>query len=406
MWHGKVEPIKRKRKGNSMRLLICAGGTGGGVYPALAVLQALESGDAKNAGHENTAGELAALWVGAEDGMEKDLIQHTAAQLTYSLPFEAIPAAGVHGVGLRALPGNVLKLTRGLVASMHILRRFRPEALLFTGGFVAVPMALAARLPQPGLRRPRSLVFVPDIEPGLALKVVARLADRIAACTADTQKFFPASKKVLVTGYPLRSDLFSWDKSAARAALGLEADSPVLLVIGGSKGARSINQALLAILPELLPEMQVVHITGQLDWETVQANTQALPAAQAARYHAFAYLHEEMGAALAAADLAVSRAGASSLGEFPYFGLPAILVPYPHAWRYQRVNAEFLAQRQAAVLLPDHELPTQLLPLVRGLMADPARREAMGQVLKALNHPQAAWVLAKTLREMAGMEMR
>ncbi len=376
------------------------------MYPALAVLQALESGDGENAGREHSAAGLAALWVGAEDGMEKALIQRTGATMTHALPFEAIPAAGVHGVGLRALPGNLFHLARGLLASLRILRRFRPDVLLFTGGYVAVPMAVAARLPQPGLRRPRSLAYVPDIEPGLALKVIARIADRVAASTEDTQKFFPAGRKVTATGYPLRPDLCAWDKAAAREALGLASDWPTLLVIGGSKGARSINQALMAILPELLEAMQVVHISGQLDWPDVQAKAQALPPTLAVRYHAYAYLHGEMGAALAAADLAVSRAGASCLGEFPYFGLPAILVPYPHAWRYQRVNAEYLTQRQAAVLLPDGELPARLLPLVRELMADPARRETMRRALQGLNRPDAAQKLAGMLQAMAGMETK
>jgi UDP-N-acetylglucosamine--N-acetylmuramyl-(pentapeptide) pyrophosphoryl-undecaprenol N-acetylglucosamine transferase len=130
-------------------------------------------------------------------------------------------------------------------------------------------------------------------------------------------------------------------------ALHLDPALPVLLVFGGSKGARSINRALLEALPGLLPEMQVLHISGNLDWPEVEAARSALSTGEAAawaeRYHAFPYLHDEMGAALAAADLVVARAGASTLGEFPALGLPAILVPYPHAWRYQKVNADYLA---------------------------------------------------------------
>ncbi len=124
---------------------------------------------------------------------------------------------------------------------------------------------------------------------------------------------------------------------------------PILLVFGGSTGARSINRALLAVLPELLKEMQIIHVSGKLDWAEVEAARGQLSglsgeqADLAQRYRAYPYLHAEMGAALAAADLALSRAGASSLGEFPQAGLPAILVPYPYAWRYQKVNASYLA---------------------------------------------------------------
>lgn len=371
------------------------------MYPAQAVLQALQPGDDKNA-----ESEFKALWVGSEDGMERELIQHTGASLPGGLPFKAIPAAGVHGVGWRALPGNIFQLLKGLGASLRILREFQPEVLLFTGGFVAVPMAIAARTPQPGVRRPRSLSFVPDIEPGLALKVVSRVSDRVAASTADTQKFFSARRKVQVTGYPLRPDLFQWNRLTAQQKLGLTPDLPTLLVFGGSKGARTINRALMAILPQLLQSMQVVHLSGRLDWEVVLENARTLPADLTERYHAFPYLHEEMGAALAAADLAVSRAGASCLGEFPYFGLPAILVPYPYAWRYQYSNAEYLVRQQAAVLLTDGELSTRLLPLVRELIQDASRREAMRRALRNLSRPQAAQELAGLLKEMAGKESR
>ena len=134
------------------------------------------------------------------------------------------------------------------------------------------------------------------------------------------------------------------------------------------------------------------------------------PAATSALIHNFVWAWAMgalslVGAALAAADLAVSRAGASCLGELPYFGLPAILVPYPHAWRYQRLNAEYLVQRHAAVLLPDRDLASQLLVLVRDLIHDAPRREAMGQALRKLSHPRAAQELAGLLREMLGREI-
>ncbi len=162
----------------------------------------------------------------------------------------------------------------------------------------------------------------------------------------------PANANLTVTGYPTRPDLRSWDRQAARKALQLETDLPVLLVFGGSSGARSINRALLASLPGLLEEMQVVHLTGRLDWPEVQAAWEAmketLPDSRVRRYHLYPYLYEEMGAALASADLVLSRAGASILGEFPMFGLPAILVPYPYAWRYQQLNARYLEQHGAS----------------------------------------------------------
>jgi UDP-N-acetylglucosamine--N-acetylmuramyl-(pentapeptide) pyrophosphoryl-undecaprenol N-acetylglucosamine transferase len=180
--------------------------------------------------------------------------------------------------------------------------------------------------------------------------------------------------------------------------MNLEGDLPVLLVAGGSKGARSINRAVLAHLPELLEMAQVVHISGELDWQEVSARATELAHP---RYHAHPYLHEEMGAALASADLAVSRAGASTLGEYPLFGLPSILVPYPYAWRYQKVNADHLVKNGAALLLEDGRLADELLPTVKSLLQQPARLETMRRAVQALARPQAASTIASLLVDLA-----
>lgn len=302
------------------------------------------------------------------------------------IPFTAIPAAGLHGVGLRALPRNLIQSARGVSASQKILREFKPDVLFFTGGYVAGPMAFAGR-------KIPTLLYVPDIEPGLALKSLARFADVIAVTTEESQKYF--TQKVTVTGYPLRADLAAWTKQKGRAALKLKDDSPVLLVVGGSKGARSINQVIGASLPALLEMAQVLHITGQSDWNAVEAARAGLRSAQRTRYHAYPYLHEEMGAALAAADLVIARAGASTLGEFPFFGLPAILVPYPYAWRYQKVNADYLAERGAAIMLEDELLQSDLVIVVKDLLDNPSKREAMRQAMRPLRRPQAAQSIAE-----------
>lgn len=378
------------------------------MYPALAVVQALKSevermtqGEGLRQVHHSTL-DLRLLWVGSVGGMEANLVAKAG------IPFEAIPAAGVHGVGWRALPGNVWQLTRGFMAARRLLRRFQPQVLFFTGGYVAVPVALAARFPGRGYPRPHTLLYVPDIEPGLALKTLAFFADRIAVTAEDSRSYYGKRSDVRVTGYPTRPDLRRWDGEQARQALGLEPGLPVLLVYGGSKGARSINRTLLSILPELLPKMQVVHISGQLDWEEVQAArlrlAEVLPTEQLKRYRPFPYLHEEMGAAFTVADLVVCRAGASVLGELPLFGLPAILVPYPYAWRYQNVNAQYLGRRGAAVIIEDADLPTRLLPVVQELLTDDERRSKMRIAIRALAYPEAARHLAVQLVDLAPRE--
>jgi len=372
------------------------------VYPALSVLQALtkqdESGrmkaeedrDEMSFNHHpspSTFHSSGVLWVGGIGGMETDLVKRAG------VPFEAISAAGVHGVGLQALPRNLWLLGRGYRQARHIVRRFRPDVLFFTGGYVGVPVALAGR-------KIPSAVYVPDIEPGLALKVQSRFASRIAVSTEDSRQYFPRHPGVVITGYPTRPDLNTWSLEQARQFLGTSADLPTLLVFGGSRGARSINQALLSALPALLREMQVIHISGQSDWPEVEAFRTSLVPEDAARYHAYAYLHE-MGAALAVADLALTRAGASTLGELPLFGLPAILVPYPYAWRYQQTNAQYLARRGAALVLSDADLNTQLLPVVRRLMGDQAQRSQMSQLMRSLARPAAADSIADLLLDLS-----
>jgi UDP-N-acetylglucosamine:LPS N-acetylglucosamine transferase len=188
------------------------------------------------------------------------------------------------------------------------------------------------------------------------------------------------------------------------AKLNMEQDLPILLVLGGSKGARSINQATLTILTVLLQNWQVIHITGKMEWEEVNARRMSLPVPIQTRYHTYPYLYEEMGAALRCADIVLSRAGASCLGEYPLFGLPAILVPYPYAWRYQKVNADYLVKHQAAVLLEDNQLTTALYPTIETLAQDKLKLSNMRQAMRSLSQPQAANNLANLIRQLASQK--
>jgi UDP-N-acetylglucosamine--N-acetylmuramyl-(pentapeptide) pyrophosphoryl-undecaprenol N-acetylglucosamine transferase len=345
------------------------------VYPALAVLQAIGKNRAE------------ILWVGSQNSMEADLIRRA------QLPFSPIPAGQIHGVGLKALAG-IWQSIKGFFAARKIIQRFDPDVLFFTGGYVAVPVALAGRnIP--------TLLYVPDIEPGLALKVLARFADHIAVTTDDTLPFLPVHKKVTLTGYPIRPELSAWEPEKARQLFTIKPDLPVILISGGSLGARSINQALLPILPILLEHTQIIHISGSTTWKEVEKNQETLKPGVKENYHPFPYLHEEMGAALSIADLVVSRSGASSLGEYPLFGLPAVLVPYPYAWRYQKVNADFLVKHGAAILLEDSRLQTELLSTITGLLGDHERLRKMSVAMSSLAQPKAANHIANLILSLA-----
>jgi len=289
---------------------------------------------------------------------------------------------------------NLLRLTQGFRASCRIIRRYQPDVILLTGGYVGVPVSLASG------RTPKA-VYVPDIEPGLALRLASRLADVVAVTAEETRRYLPARKRVRVTGYPTRPELRTMEQADARRSLGLAVDQPVLLAFGGSRGARSINHAIWDKLPDYLDRAQLVHIIGELDWPKAAPIQAGLSTAQQARYHPFAYLHDEMGAALASADLAVARAGASTLGELPLFGLPAVLVPYPHAWRYQKVNAEYLKSHGAAVIVADEALSQSLLPTVSALLSDPRRLAEMSRAAQALARPDAARAIAREVEILA-----
>jgi UDP-N-acetylglucosamine--N-acetylmuramyl-(pentapeptide) pyrophosphoryl-undecaprenol N-acetylglucosamine transferase len=339
---------------------------------------------------DSNTSNLQTLWVGGEGGMEEELVNRAG------IHFRSVPAAGVHGVGLRSLPGNITKLARGVKASRRVLREFKPDVLFFTGGFVAAPMAVAGRnIP--------TVLYVPDIEPGLALKFLSRFADVVTVTASDSKKYFSRPERIVLTGYPLRSDLSNWSREKATLHFGLNPQMPTLLVTGGSKGARSINMAVLKHLNNLLEVAQVIHISGSLDWPVVEKAAQGLPSQLKSRYHAMPYSHE-MGAALGAADLVLSRAGASSLGEYPFFGLPAVLVPYPYAWRYQKVNADYLVEKNAAIILQDELLEEKLLAVAKDLLLDPNKLGAMRIATKRLSHPKAADAIASQLVKLAGAQ--
>lgn len=329
--------------------------------------------------------------------MEQALVERAG------LTFEAIAALGLRGKNPFAAAQGLWALSQGYRQSRQIMRRFRPDVLFVTGGYVCVPVTLAAR--QAGVP---VIIYLPDIEPGLAIKFLARFAAKVAVTAPEAQQFFKSGLTV-VTGYPVRDNLFfpslregDWgeDKATVRRQLGLREDLPVLMIFGGSRGARSINQAVAEDMESYLQVCQVVHVTGTLDEAWVLARRAELSPDLQTRYHVSAYLHDEMVTALLAADLVISRAGASVLGEFPAAALPAILVPYPYAGAHQNRNAEYLARHQAAVVIKDAELSQRLKGTVLELITDQDKLRAMSRASARLAQPEAAARLAQVIVEV------
>jgi UDP-N-acetylglucosamine--N-acetylmuramyl-(pentapeptide) pyrophosphoryl-undecaprenol N-acetylglucosamine transferase len=317
------------------------------------------------------------------------------------IPFEPIEAVALRGRKLWAVPGGLWAMFRGFRQARRLIDSFRPDILFVTGGYVCGPVTLAAwRAGVP------TMIYLPDIEPGLMVKTMARFVRRVSVTAPPSLRFFHPGQAV-VTGYPVRQDLFGRDPAQARQRMGLTAksangdDLPVLLVFGGSQGAHSINRAVSDGISALLSAAQVVHVAGPGDVEWVRAGRASLPDHMRAHYYVHDYLDDEMVDALLAADLTVARAGASTLGELPAAGLPGVLVPYPYAGAHQWANARYLVEGGAAVMVSDANLGTQLIPTVLDLLVDDARRAAMSQAARALAQPDAAERIARELGELA-----
>jgi UDP-N-acetylglucosamine--N-acetylmuramyl-(pentapeptide) pyrophosphoryl-undecaprenol N-acetylglucosamine transferase len=344
------------------------------------------------------------------------------------LPFRAIPAAALRGRSPMILVRNAGTLARGTRAARRLIAMERPLAILGTGGYVCVPLfiaAWAARVP--------TAIYLPDVVPGMAVRFLARLATTVACNVEDSRLFFPR-RQLYVAGYPVRRELFEQDRVACRAAFELGDRLPTLFVYGGSRGARSINQAIAALLPDLLPITQVIHVCGREgDERFLREAAATLPAELRARYRLYPYLFSggtdkmrrrqgdkqigkqsgvslspdlavspSMLQAFGAADLALCRSGASTLGELPAAGLPAVLVPYPYV--HQDENADYLVRHGAALKVRDEEMLGDGRPaagplfqnLLR-LVEDPHQRAMMAERSRALAQPNAAQRLADLL---------
>jgi len=375
------------------RLLLAGGGTGGHVYPLLAVVEVLPD-----------ATEV--LYLGRAGSVEERLVR------AHGVPFAAMPAAAVRGMAPWRLAANGGRVVAGVASALGAMRRFDPDVVLVTGGYVSVPAAVAARL----LGLPL-VVCLPDMEPGLAVRALARLATRVTVSFPEVQRTLPTGKAV-VTGYPVRAAFADGSREAARERLGVAPGERLLVVMGGSSGARNINSAVLGALPGLLQVARVFHITGRLDFERVRAAAEAalggLAGGQAGapaagqpvtcadgRYRIYSYVENEMADLLRAADLVVARAGAATLGEFPAAGVPSVLVPGSFAGGHQMLNATYLRDHGAAVMVDDDRLAGMLLPTVQELFEHPQRLAEMAAAARRLANPQASRAIVAELQRAA-----
>lgn len=348
------------------RVLIMAGGTGGHVFPALAIAEVLR------------AEGVQVDWLGTQQGIEARLVPAAG------FPLHAVSVSGLRGKGRAALLKAPFQLLRALWESLRLLQRLRPDAVLGMGGFTAGPGGLAAFL----LRKPL-IIHEQNAIAGTTNRLLSRLATRVLTAFPD------ALPKATQLGNPVRDSIAALPVPAER---GVGQRQPLrLLVLGGSLGAQALNQALPAAVAMTQLALDVRHQTGSRDADAVRAAyAEAGVAAEVAPFI------DDMAEVYAWADLAVCRAGALTMAELAAAGLAAVLVPYPHAIDdHQTHNAAWLVQAGAAELLPQSTLTADSLAAVlKRLLADPALLRQRAERARALARPEAARAVAAVCREV------
>jgi UDP-N-acetylglucosamine--N-acetylmuramyl-(pentapeptide) pyrophosphoryl-undecaprenol N-acetylglucosamine transferase len=363
-----------------MRLLIAGGGTGGHIYPALAVARSLRA--------RTRAPELG--WLGGHRGLEQGIVPAAGIPLT-RLALRSLRSAerDVH------LVLDPVRLALSVPQAFALLLARRPAAIFTTGGYVAIPTLLAAA----ALRIP-SVLWEGNMVPGRSVRAVARWATVVAVSHAEAGRAL-GRPHTYVTGTPIR-EVGAIDPDEARARFGGRPGERILLVFGGSQAVRRINDAVAGALPQLVERVRVVHVTGDDGYGPALAAREALPADQRDRYRPYPFLHgDEMTAALCAADLAVGRAGASTLAEAAAFALPMAIVPYPHAAGHQRLNAKAFLEAGAAVMIDDDAFDAAALLEAASLLTDPARHAKVSAAARDLARPGAAAAVAELVLAIA-----
>jgi len=361
-----------------VRIMIAGGGTGGHIYPGVAIADAIE----------HRAPDTQVYFAGRRGSIEERVVSQ------YGRPFLTVPSMGLaRGLDLRNLVMPFVVAAGYLKAFFCLLAR-RPDAAVGTGGFISVPPILAAAtLGVPVVLQEQNSY------PGLATRILSRWARSVHISFDETEAHLPRARRVEMTGNPVRAELKELRRDEARKALGLSPDAPVLLAIGGSGGAHRINEAITSALPELRTMgVELIAQTGADDIDAVReaVRVSGIPGTVGSFF-------DEVGPIFAACDLIVSRAGATALAEIALVGRPSILVPYPHATEgHQMKNARAMERAGAAVVIPDQELDGETLAKnVRELLNDRVQLAAMADAAGALARPDAADRVARDVLALA-----
>lgn len=360
-----------------LRVAFAGGGTGGHLYPALAVANEL-----KNCGADM-------LFFEASQGVGCSIIPRSG--------YKVVPiwAHGLSGSIFEKIAA-VFRMGVGFVQSLIRLAEFAPQVLIASGGYVCAPVALAAKV----LGIP-VILLEQNAFAGKSARLIAQFASCVCVSWPGEYKSLPR-EKLLLTGNPIRSAIVSCNAEEARAKLKIPAGKRCFAVIGGSQGAASLNKAVLSLLPRLAgKDMTLIHLTGEKNYDEVTSRSSELVADAKLDYRPMAYC-DDMASLYAACDMVVCRAGATTLSEIAARGVPSILVPYPYAAEnHQEANARILESHGAAMVILDKQVETDLEPALLELIDDEAKLKAMGGAARTLGRPEAAAVVTGLALKLA-----
>ena len=357
-----------------MNAVIACGGTGGHLFPGLAVAEVLRA-----RGHE------VMLFVSEKE------IDALALSVRTEFQFEKLPTIGLPSPFSPAIMGFVRRFTESLSVCRTVYRRFKPQVVLGMGGFTSTAPVLAGRM-----RGIPTFIHESNAIPGKANRMTARMVRAVLLGFKECAQFFPRVRTE-VTGTPIRNELKRMERARARRELGLREDLRTLLVMGGSQGASGINQAMIKSLPALQGEpFQVIHLAGARDEGLVADNykRENIPAHVAG-------FHHSMGEVYSAADFAIARSGAASLAELAAFALPAVLIPFPYAAEdHQTRNAEIFVRAGAAIILKEAELSGETLAKnIREMICDTTKLRHMSESCARLAPQNAAGLVVQTMEK-------
>ena len=362
-----------------MKIIVSGGGTGGHIYPALTLIDAIK----------NKRPDAEFLYVGTEKGLEADIVPKAG------INFTALKLEG--GLERRFTLENISRAANAVLSikrASDIVKKFKPNAVVGTGGYVCGPILLAA-----SLMKVPTLIQEQNAVAGVTNKILSKFVNKIAVGTRDALKNFPPDKTTY-TGNPIRSEVLAAKREDGLKEFKFTDDKPIVLISGGSRGARSINEAMIDVLKSAAQKnsAQFLHVTGKGEFDSV---TQRLSDLNAPNIKVVPYLYN-MPTAMAMADLAIFRAGATGLAELTARGVPAILIPYPYAAEnHQEFNARALVEAGAARMILNKDLTAEILSKqIDELLASPEKLKSMAAASLSLGKPNAANEIADLILKL------